>query len=142
MRWLGLCVLAAVCAGTAFAQAPTALPGRILFVKDGDLWVLDTSGPQQLATGGTFSHACWSPSGSQLAVTLFNEPGPTQIALVPLGATARASGQVLTELSGGALDPPWSPNGAWLAFAGRDGLGLDVYAVHPDGAAVTRLTAE
>jgi TolB protein len=242
LYWLCVLVLGAVFVATAAAQGPGALQGRILFVKDGDLWVLDASGARQLATGGTFSQPswspdgtglayvyrgtnfadifvtddhgqnqvrltnsastildntdwnfrptfspdgkliafvsdktstfptlwlmnaadgsgrralatpglqqedvdsmAWSPDGAQLAVTLFNEPGPTQIALVPLGATGRQTGRVLTDLPGGALDPAWSPDGAWLGFAGRDGFAVEMYAVRPDGTSVTRLTAE
>jgi TolB protein len=245
MRFLrALCatLCLAVLAGPAAAQAPDTLPGRILFVKDGDLWELDSSGPHLLATGGTFSQPswapdgsglayvyrgtnfadifttddqgesqtrlttsqstvldnndwnfrptwspdgkliayvsdrtstfptlwlmnasdgsgrhvlatpglqeeavdalAWSPDGSQLAVTLFNEPGPTQIALVPLAATARQSGRVLSTVPGGALDPAWTPDGSWLAFAGRDGFTMDMYAIHPDGTLVTRLTSD
>ncbi|MCA1646909.1 MAG: LpqB family beta-propeller domain-containing protein [Chloroflexi bacterium] len=241
LGWLCLAVLGAIWVGTAAAQTP-ALPGRILFVKDGDLWVLDSAGARQLATGGTFSQPNWSPDGSglayvyrgtnfadifvtddqgqnqlrltnsastildntdwnfrptfspdgkliafvsdktstfptlavmnaadgsgrrvlatpglqqedvdsmawspdgaQLAVTLFNEPGPTQIALVPLSATTRQTGRVLTDLAGGALDPAWAPDGSWLSFAGRDGFAVEVYAVQPDGTSLTRLTAE
>jgi TolB protein len=244
--WLlrGLClvsVCAALALGTAAAQSGDALPGRILFVKDGDLWVLDANGPRQLATGGTFSQPswapdgsglayvyrgtnfadifttddqgqsqtrltssqstvldnndwnfrptwspdgkliafvsdrtstfptvwlmnavdgsgrrvlatpglqeeavdtlAWSPDGSQLAVTLFNEPGPTQIALVPLEITGRQNGRVLTTLPGGALDPAWSPDGTWVAFAGREEYAVEMYAVHTDGTSLTRLTA-
>lgn len=243
-RVLALCLAlgAVLVVGVAPAQTAPALPGRILFVKDGDLWVLDAGGSHQLATGGTFSqpnwspdgsglayvyrgtnfadifttddqgqsqtrltnsqstildnndwnfrpawspdgkliafvsdltstfptlwlmnaadgsgrHAvaapglqqeavdalAWSPDGTQLAVTLFNEPGPTQIALVPLGATGRQSGRLLTTLAGGALDPAWAPDGSWIAFAGREGYGMDLYAVHPDGTSVTRLTSD
>src|SRR6202048_1596182 len=68
MRWLCPFVLgAALLVGTASAQVPSALPGRILFVKDGDLWVLDASGARPFATGGTFSQPSWSPDGSGLA---------------------------------------------------------------------------
>src|SRR5438128_1889908 len=220
--WLCLAVLGAALVGTASAQAPAGIAGRLVFVKDGDLWLLDAGGPQQLATGGAFSQPnwspdgsglayvyrgtnfadifvtddhgqdqlrltnsastildntdwnfrptfspdgkliafvsdkastfptlwvmnaadgsgrralatpglqqedgdsmAWSPDGSQLAVTLFNEPGPTQIALVPLGAAGRQTGSILTDLPGGALDPAWSPDGSWIGFAGRDGF--------------------
>jgi TolB protein len=234
--------IASLLIGSVSSAASLDLPGRILFVKDGDLWVLDASGPRQLATGGTFSqpswapdggslafvyrgtnfadifvtddqgenqirltasqsrvldnndwnlrptyspdgkliafvsdrsstfptlwvmnaadgsgrHAlatpgiqeegvdtiAWSPDGSQLAVTLFNEPGPTQIALVPLGATGRQVGRVLTSLAGGALDPAWAPDGSWLAFAGHDGYALEIYAVLPDGSSLTQLSSD
>jgi Tol biopolymer transport system component len=240
-RWLGLALLVAV-VGTGATNAAADLPGRILFVKDGDLWFLDSAGSHQLATGGTFSQPswapdgstlayvyrgtnfadifvtddqgqsqtrltnsqstildnndwnmrptfspdgkviafvsdqkstfptlwlmnaadgtarhilptpglqeeavdalAWSPDGSQLAVTLFNEPGPTQIALVPLSATGRQLGRMLTDLPGGALDPAWAPDASWLAFAGRDGYAIEIYAVQPDGSSLTRLTSD
>ncbi|HEY0581912.1 MAG TPA: hypothetical protein VGE94_06990 [Chloroflexota bacterium] len=241
-RALGAALLAALLLSTVSAQTPSAVPGRLLFIKDGDLWVLDASGSHQLATGGTFSQPswspdgsslayvyrgtnfadifttddqgqsqtrltisqstildnndwnfrptwspdgkliafvsdrtstfptlwvmnaadgtgrrvvatpglqqeavdalAWSPDGSQLAITLFNEPGPTQIALIPLGATARQTGRLLTTLPGGALDPVWSPDGSWIAFAGRDAYTIDLYAVRPDGTGLTRLTTD
>jgi TolB protein len=84
----------------------------------------------------------WSPDGSQLAITLFNEPGPTEIALVPLSASGRQTAHVVTDLPGGALDPVWSPDGGWIGFAGRDGFAMDLYAVQPDGSSLTRLTSE
>ncbi len=240
---LAVVSVCAALAGPVAAQAPdVGGGGRILFVKDGDLWVLDSSGAHALATGGTFSqptwapdgnslayvyrgtnfadifvtddqgqsqtrltssqsrilndndwnfrpawspdgkqiayvsdkastfpvlsvmsaadgsgrHAlatpglqqqavdaiAWAPDGSQLAITLFNEPGPTQIALVPIGGPARQVGRVLTELPGGALDPAWAPDGTWLAFAGRDGYAVETYVGRPDGSSVTRLTAD
>src|SRR5258708_21661432 len=69
LRWLALalrlsttlCII-----GTASAQAPDSLPGRILFVKDGDLWVTDANGAHVLATGGTFSQPSWAPDGGSL----------------------------------------------------------------------------
>lgn len=109
------------------------------------LWLMnstDGSGRHALATPGLQQEAvdamAWSPDGSQLAVTLFNEPGPTQIALILLGAR----GRVLTSLPGGALDPAWSPDGTWLAFAGHDGYAIEMFAVRPDGTSLTRLTAD
>jgi len=242
-RWLGfaLVLLLAMPAASATA-APEPIPGRILLTSDGDLWLLDASGPHQLATGGTFSqptwapdggslayvyrgtnfadifvtddqgqnqvrltnsqstildnndwnlrpafspdgqlisfvsdrnstfptlqlmnaadgggrHAvstpgiqqedvdsmAWSPDGSALAITLFNEPGPSQIALVPMDSTNRPASKVLTSVIGGAIDPAWSPDGSWLAFAGHDGLAIEIFAMQPDGSSVTRLTTD
>ena len=241
-----LCLAAALffvlLAVPAAAQSIEDVGGRILFVKDGDLWELDGSGPHQLATGGTFTQPswapdgaslayvyrgtnfadifvtddqgqtqtrltnsqstvldnndwnfrptwspdgkliayvsdqsstfpelwlmdgtdgsgrrpvatpglqqeavdaiAWSPDGSQLAITLYDEPGPTQIALVPIGGTGRQVGKIITDLPGGALDPAWSPDGTWLAFAGREGYAVEVYAAHPDGTAAIKLTTD
>lgn len=246
-----LCVclsVASVCLAlvtTVTAQAPDLgdAGGRMLFVKDGDLWILDQSGARPLATGGTFSqpswapdgsglayvyrgtnfadifvtddqgqnqkrltnsqstvlndndwnlrpawspdgtqiayvsdksstfpvlwamsaidgtgrHAmatpglqqveaydalAWSPDGAQLALTVFTAPGPTQIALLPIGGPGRQVGRILTELPGGALDPAWAPDGSWLAFAGRDGYAVEMFAVQPDGSSVTKLTSD
>ncbi|MBV9577427.1 MAG: PD40 domain-containing protein [Chloroflexi bacterium] len=227
---LGL-LLVLVPAARASADSPTA--GRILFIKDGDLWLLDGSGPQQLATGGTFSQPswapdgsslayvyrgtnfadifltddqgqnqarltnsqstvldnddwnlrpayspdgqsiafvsdrnsafptlwlinadgtnrralatpglevqdvdalAWSPDGTQLAFTMFNEPGPTQIGILSLPAGGRQQGRALTAQAGGALDPAWSPDGNWLAFAGHNGLAVEIYAMQPGDA--------
>src|SRR5690349_10491515 len=219
---LGVLLLLAVPPAQAADQS---LPGRILFIQGGDLWLLDATGPHQLATGGTFSQPSWSPDGSslayvyrgtnfadifvtddqgqsqvrltnsqstildnndwnlrpafspdgqaiafvsdrsstfptlqlmnadgtgrhavatpnfqeedvdtlawspdgtQLAMTVFNEPGPTQIALLPLGASSRQTGRMLTSVAGGALDPAWSPDGNWLAYAGHDGAAIEI----------------
>jgi TolB protein len=227
----------------ASASADGALPGRILFIKDGDLWLLDGSGQHQIATGGTFSQPnwapdgsslayvyrgtnfadifvtddqgqsqtrltnsqstildnndwnlrpafspdgqyiafvsdrasalptlwlinadgtgrralatpglleqvvdslSWSPDGTQLAFTMFNEPGPTQIGVTPLPPAGRQVGRVLTTQAGGALDPAWSPDGEWLAFAGHDGPTLEIYALQPGNSesVPTRLTSD
>lgn len=237
-HFVWLAVVLAVLTSSVSA-ATDQFPGRILFVKGGDLWLLDASGPHPLATGGTFSqpawapdggslayvyrgtnfadifvtddqgqnqvrltdsqstildnndwnlrpsfspdgqliafvsdHAttfptlqlmnvdgsgrhtaatpgiqaedvdtiAWSPDGNDLAMTVFNEPGPSQIALLPLGA--RESGRMLTSVQGGALDPAWSPDGSWLAFAGHDGPAIEIYVLHPDGTSQTKLTSD
>ena len=57
-----------------------------------------------------------------------------------MGTTVARVRAVADDLAGGALDPAWSPDGSWIAFAGRDGYVLDVYAIRPDGTALTRLT--
>ncbi|HEY2594284.1 MAG TPA: LpqB family beta-propeller domain-containing protein [Chloroflexota bacterium] len=120
----------------------SALPTLSLINADG-------SNRRALATPGLQEEdvdaLAWSPDGSQLAFTMFNEPGPTQIGIasVPSSGNQQAA-RVLTTQAGGALDPAWSPDGNWLAFAGHDGLNLEIYALQPGNAdaAPTRLTSD
>ena len=68
----------------------------------------------------------WSPDGSRLAITLFNEPGPTQVALVPVGTGTRQPGRVLTIIGPGGMGKtrlavevgfrtaPLRPDGVWF----------------------------
>jgi TolB protein len=242
LAWVAMVAMLSLLPAATAAATPEAIPGRILFVKDGDLWLLDATGPHQLATGGTFSQPswapdgaslvyvyrgtnfadifvtddqgqdqvrltnsqstvldnndwnlrpafspdgqliafvsdrasmfptvqvmnavdgsgrhtlptpglqeeavdalAWSPDGSQLAMTVFNEPGPTQIALLPVNPTGRQIGRLLTNVAGGALDPTWAPDGNWLAFAGHDASAIEICAIRPDGSSMTRLTTD
>jgi TolB protein len=113
------------------------------------LWLMnasDGSARRALATPGLQEEAVdaisWSPDGAQLAVTLYNDPGPSQIALVPLTTNSRQVGHVLTGTPGGALDPAWSPDGAWLAYAAHEGLATEVHVVRPDGSGDQGLTQD
>jgi TolB protein len=235
------CLVVACLALGGHALADSApLPGRLLFVKDGDLWVLEGGAPRQLATGGSWSQPSWSPDGSslayvyrgtnfsdifvtdprgeaqtrlttsqssilddndwnfrpawspdgsqiafvsdrktaypalwlmnaedgtrlrsvptpgvnnesvdaiswapdgaRLAVTLFAGSGPSQVAIVPVDTSLREQARLLTDRPGGALDPAWSPDGGWIAYAGREGYVSEVFASRPDGTDVVRLT--
>ena len=139
---------------------PTFSPdGQLIaFVSDRNsalptLWLMnaaDGSGRHAMTVPGLqqddVDSLAWSPDGSELAATLFNEPGPTQIALVPMNTTAGNSQRQLTHvletLPSGAFDPAWSPDGSWLALAAHNGNATEIYAAEPDGSSVTRLTSD
>lgn len=71
----------------------------------------------------------WSPDGTQLAVALFQ--GPTsQISLFDFN---RGTLRQLTSWPKGALDPAWSPDGRFLAYAAREDAGLTIHVVRADG---------
>ena len=128
--------------------------GQIAFVSDRKtayptLWLMDAAdGRRQRAipTPGLVQESLdalsWSPDGAHLAVTLFGSSGPSQIAIVPVDPRLRESARVLTDRASGALDPAWSPDGGWIAYAGREGHGSEVFASRPDGTGLTRLTSD
>jgi hypothetical protein len=62
---VALLAMLVIAPSTHAADAP--LPGRIVFVKEGDLWVYDANGAHAFATGGTFAQPSWSPDGTTLA---------------------------------------------------------------------------
>jgi TolB protein len=239
---LACLVMLCLALGAVARADNSGVPGRLLFVKDGDLWVVEGGAPRQLATGGTWSQPTWAPDGSSLAyvyrgtnfsdifitdaqgeaqtrltssqssilddndwnfrpawspdgsqiafvsdrktayptlwlmnaddgtrvrsvptpgvngesldaiswspdgehlaVTLFGGQGPSQVAIVPVDTNLREQARLLTDRPGGALDPAWSPDGAWIAYAGREGHASEVFASRPDGTDVVRLTTD
>ncbi|MBI2755768.1 MAG: PD40 domain-containing protein [Chloroflexi bacterium] len=110
------------------------------------LWVLnaaDGTGRRQVQTGlnaWAIDAIAWSPDGSRVAVAAFIGVGTSQIATVPMNASARPGATVLTNYAAGALDPAWSPDGAWIAYSAREGRQVNVYAMRADGTQQARLT--
>src|SRR5579872_2624411 len=122
-RLLPLIVAAALAvtlaAPDAAATTVDSISGRILFVKDGDLWLLDASGPRALATGGAFSQPAWAPDGSGLAyvyrgtnfadIFVTDDQGQSQVRLTNSQSTVLDSNDW-------NLRPAFSPDGRYIAF--------------------------
>ena len=110
---------------------------RIVYSVNTGIWVMkaDGSGKVHLGEGGS---PCWSPDGKQI---LYEDAGGLSLMNVD-GSDAQS------------LDVPlspryatWAPNGAIVFVSGYGGgdsgdpyAGGDLYAVHPDGTGLVRLT--
>ena len=77
----------------------------------------------------------WSPDGSRLA---FYAGPKTDHNIYSIGV----DGQDLRQLTQGGdnLGPCYSPDGDWIAFTSFRDFNNEIYIMHPDGSAQTRLT--
>jgi TolB protein len=127
-----------------FAKLNTARPGSHLCIGRPDGASLHLLG----ARGWQPGRSSWSPDGRYLAFEADTASagyyGSTHLTDIFI-ATAR--GRIVRNLTkrlaaGDMLDPAWSPNGRWIAFAAHGG-GLDdpyvLRVVHPDGSGVRSL---
>jgi TolB protein len=143
--------LARICLGLLLVLIPASravaddgVPGRILFIKDGDLWVLDGSGPHQLATGGTFSQPTWAPDGSSLAyvyrgtnfadIFVTDDQGQNQTRLTDSQST-------VLDNNDWNLRPAFSPDGQSIAFVSDRNSALPtLWLINADGSGRHALT--
>lgn len=76
----------------------------------------------------------WSPGGERVAFDAATGGGDIYV----VDADGRHAAR-LTDGPSVDLDPAWSPDGRWIAFASDRGGSMDVYAMHPDGSGLHRL---
>jgi TolB protein len=112
-------------------------PGRLhLFVVKAD-----GRGLTQLTEGNvTDTEGAWSPDGKQIVYVHTPSPAQSQLVIHTLATGAdRTLGYAWRNRT-----PSWSPDGQRIAFVSNmsDNADLELYTVHPDGSALTRLTSD
>jgi TolB protein len=112
-------------------SADANLPGRLLFVKNGDLWLWQGDTGRQLTTQGNLSHPAWSPDGTRIAcvqrdasfgdIVLMSATGGEQLPLTTNGSNAPPTSYDRIYSSLWAFYPAFSPDGSEIVFASQFG---------------------
>ena len=126
---------------------PASNEGRIVFTRNGDIWVMDADGREQkeIITGDNREPA-WSPDGRQIAFSRWRDDGNGNNIYV-----MNADGSDIKQLTSNPEsdgNPTWSPDGKQIAFdrsilEKKDGQWqrkrLAIYVVDADGSNVRPL---
>lgn len=107
------------------------LPGRLLFVKDGDIWLWQETAGQKLTHQGNLRQPAWSPNGEWIAAVQRAESYSDIVVLTangtdPLQLTQNGSQQPLHSYERiydtiWAFYPSFSPDSSEVAFSGQAG---------------------
>jgi TolB protein len=124
---VGLAAVVLGCAAPASGSLPAtqllpladSLGGKILFVKDGNIWVWTDGRARQMTTGETWRQPQWSPDGTEIAY-VYRATNFSEIFVMNADGT---NNRRLTNGQSSALSdndwvfrPTWSPNGAQIAY--------------------------
>jgi TolB protein len=103
---------------------------RIVFVRDGQIWMIDSDGANARAVSdrGTALSPAWSPNGRSIAYSAFGERG-TQIVVRDL---VEGTSRWLSATPGGLnITPIFSPDGAAIVYAHGEENGTDLVSASP-----------
>ena len=110
--------------GMTLAGAATRLPGRLLFVADANVWLLERGQLRAVTTDRVSRQPSWSRDGRRIALTKLWTSGADLWAMDPDGRNA----QELTDFTyrqdaqqNYALQPIWAADNARLYFLSQEG---------------------
>lgn len=147
----------------AAETSPTDLPGRLLFVQGGTVWLWQGTTMQPLFGDGAVWQPEWSPDGRQIAyiergesysnVMLADSSGSSLVQLTNYGSELplRSHERIFDTMW--AFYPTWSPDGTTIAVASQYGppvasasgaveYNMALYAIPADGGSRTLLYSD
>ncbi len=118
-------------------QAADVPAGRILYVRDGNLWMWQAGASRQFSDGGTWYQPSFSPDGTEIAYVYWTFNFSDIFVMTSDGASARrlTKGQAGNLMdSDWAFRPRWSPDGSQLAYVSDGGTRFPVvWLMNKDG---------
>jgi len=114
--------------------------GKIAFVRNGEIYVMNSDGTGQtnlttIAGPGGDDTPAWSPNGTKIAFT--SDIGNQEIYVM----NADGSGQTnLTQNAASDRQPTWSPDGTKIAFLSNRSGDFEIWSMNANGSSPTNLT--
>lgn len=130
----------------AQAQQAETLPGRMLFVRDGNLWMWQGGNSRQFSEGGIWSQPSYSPNGREVAYVHWASNFSDIFLMAADGSNSRrlTRGQSASLRDNSwAMRPTWAPDGSRLAFiSDQNSNHNQVWVMAADGNGRRQLTSE
>lgn len=130
----------------AAQQAPDLPPGRILYVRDGNLWLWQAGNSRQFSEGGTWFQPAFSPDGKDVAYVYWSHNFSDLFVMASDGSSTqrltRGQSQSVPD-NIWAFRPAWAPDGQRLAYVSDANSQLpQVWLMGKDGNNRRQLTSE
>jgi dipeptidyl aminopeptidase/acylaminoacyl peptidase len=147
----GIAFAARAFLGPPVGRSSAAPGGKIAFLRDGDIFVVESDGTGLSRLTDTEAHEsspAWSPDGTMIAYAVVTGGSREASEIRVMNADGSSVMRLTTELAGSDLPtwsdwPTWSPDGTRLAFGGFDqDHGYEIYITGLDGTGPRRLTDE
>lgn len=127
-------------------QAAEAPGGRIIFVRDGNLWLWSGGSSRQFSEGNTWFQPAFSPGGKEIAYVYWGDNFSDIFVMAANGSSTRrlTKGQSASLPDNiWAFRPAWAPDGERLAYVSDATSQFNqVWLINKDGASRRQLTSE